>query len=84
MPGRDGTGPLGKGAATGRGLGFCTTGARKAGMGLGLGLGLGRRRGLRGNYALNDYALNNKEAMREEKSILERRLQILNDQLNDM
>ena len=48
MPRRDGTGPMGAGSMTGRGLGFCT-GANAvkygAGPGMGLGLGLARRRG---------------------------------------
>lgn len=38
MPGRDGTGPMGMGAMTGRRMGFCT------GAGFGL-MGLGRGRG---------------------------------------
>jgi len=52
MPGRDGTGPMGRGAITGKGLGICAMGnAVKygAGLGLGLGLGLGCRRGF-GRY----------------------------------
>jgi hypothetical protein len=36
MPGRDGTGPLGKGPMTGRGAGFCGAG-RRAGGGFGRG-----------------------------------------------
>ena len=48
MPRRDGTGPMGAGSMTGRGLGSCT-GANavtySAGLGLGLGLGLACRRG---------------------------------------
>jgi hypothetical protein len=48
MPGRDGTGPLGAGPMTGRGLGPCTGASNMlkcAGLGLGLGLGLACRRG---------------------------------------
>lgn len=48
MPRRDGTGPMGAGSMTGRGLGLCT-GANVvkygAGLGMGLGLGLACRRG---------------------------------------
>ncbi len=45
MPGFDGTGPLGQGAMTGGGFGYCGTG-RRPGYGLaGRGLGLGRRLG---------------------------------------
>lgn len=47
MPRRDGTGPLGLGPMTGRGLGFCNAAnISKLGLGLSLGLGLGRGRGL--------------------------------------
>ena len=42
MPRRDGTGPMGAGSMTGRGLGFCTgANAVKYGAGPGMGLGLG-------------------------------------------
>jgi len=40
MPRRDGTGPMGRGAMTGRGLGFCT-GVNAVGYGAGLGRGYG-------------------------------------------
>ncbi len=43
MPQRDGTGPLGQGPLTGRGLGPCGTGS---GLRRGLGRGIGRGRGL--------------------------------------
>ena len=45
MPGRDGTGPLGRGALTGRGLGDCEGG--RAGY-TGRAFGFGRGRGMRG------------------------------------
>ena len=48
MPRRDGTGPMGAGAMTGKGIGLCTdANAVKygAGLGMGLGLGLACRRG---------------------------------------
>jgi hypothetical protein len=44
MPRRDGTGPMGQGAMTGRGLGVCT-GVNAGGAGYGLGRGQGRGRG---------------------------------------
>lgn len=49
MPGRDGTGPMGQGAMTGRGLGNCvkTIVPLAAGAVAGLCFGFGRRR--RGN-----------------------------------
>lgn len=42
MPGFDGTGPLGQGSATGRGLGVCGYGRGVRGFGRGFGRGLGR------------------------------------------
>lgn len=48
MPRGDGTGPLGLGPRTGRGLGYCSgysTPGYITGAGFGGGLGLGRRRG---------------------------------------
>ncbi|MGI6076953.1 MAG: DUF5320 domain-containing protein [Fastidiosipilaceae bacterium] len=46
MPRRDGSGPMGAGAATGRGLGRCTDETPKfAGAGFGMGMGFGRGRG---------------------------------------
>ena len=41
MPRRDGTGPMGAGSMTGRGLGLCT-GANAVKYGAGIGMGLGR------------------------------------------
>ena len=41
MPGRDGTGPMGRGAIDGRGLGVCN-GAELSGYGAGFGRGRGR------------------------------------------
>ena len=42
MPRRDGTGPMGQGSMTGRGMGLCGGGFRR-GMGFGRGQGQGRR-----------------------------------------
>jgi hypothetical protein len=45
MPGQDGTGPMGRGRLTGRGLGPCGSGfARGRGFGMGFGRGFGRGR----------------------------------------
>jgi hypothetical protein len=44
MPARNGTGPFGQGARTGRGLGWCTTAGRGGFFGAAArGLGFGRR-----------------------------------------
>jgi len=77
MPGRDGTGPLGQGAMTGRGLGVCVNGNRTLyGRGLGLGRGLNCRRVINPVYA------DSKEALTEQKAVLEARLEAVNKQLN--
>lgn len=77
MPGRDGTGPLGQGAMTGRGLGVCAHEIRPLyGRGLGLGCGLNCRRVFNPVYA------DSKEALTEQKAVLEARLEAINKQLN--
>jgi len=55
MPGQDGTGPLGQGAGTGRGLGPCGSGVRR---------GRGRGFGLRQNLVAKE----DLEATKERKS----------------
>jgi hypothetical protein len=88
MPGRDGTGPLGQGAMTGRGLGFCTVGKAVkygAGLGLGLGLGFGCRRGI-GRFFSNGQTISEtrKEWLEEEKGLLESRIEMINTQLKNL
>jgi len=57
MPGRDGTGPIGRGAMTGRGLGRCNVTSDAVPVrGLGLGLGRGRRFGRGTPSAASDTA----------------------------
>lgn len=63
MPGQDGTGPLGQGAMTGRGLGPCGCGMRR-----GFGRGFGREFGFRRQVTLTKD---------EEKKILEAELKEL-------
>ncbi len=45
MPGFDGSGPVGQGPMTGRGLGYCNTSYRGVGYGRGIGFGRGFGRG---------------------------------------
>jgi hypothetical protein len=79
MPGRDRTGPIGAGPMTGRGLGFCT------GTGLGMGLGLGCRRGFgRGFNVSRTSPKTQKEILQEQKNLLESRLKIIDEQLENM
>ncbi|PHJ36910.1 hypothetical protein P378_19550 [Desulforamulus profundi] len=90
MPRRDGTGPMGLGSMTGRGLGFCTgANAVKYGAGLGLGLGLGCRRGLgRGfgrNFAVDQTSSKTqKELLQEQKDLLQSRLEVIDKQLENL
>ena len=77
MPGRDGTGPLGLGPLTGRGLGPCGRGLgfRRffgRGRGLGLGLGFGRVFGVR------------TLTKEEEKEILKDELKILEEEIAEI
>jgi len=71
MPGRDGTGPTGRGAMTGRALGVCI-GANAVRCGAGRGLGLGYRRG------------SEKILLQEQKELLESRLAAINKQLESL
>jgi hypothetical protein len=92
MPRRDGTGPMGAGSMTGRGLGLCT-GANAvkygAGPGMGLGLGLARRRGFgRGfgrGFAINQTSSKTqKELLNEQKTMLQDQLEAIDKQLEDL
>lgn len=92
MPKRDGTGPMGIGAMTGRGLGPCT-GANAvkygAGLGLGLGLGLACRRGFgRGFgrcFAVNqNSSKTQKELLQQQKDVLKSRLDVIDKQLKNL
>lgn len=88
LPRRDGTGPLGVGAKTGRGFGLCTgIKAAKYGIGLGMGLGLARRGGFGGKrffFEDNESSLSQKEFLEEEKSLLQNRLDLIEGQLKDL
>lgn len=92
MPRRNGTGPIGAGSITGRGLRFCT-GANAvkygAGLGMGLGLGLACRHGF-GRSVGRGLAINQtssktqKELLREQRTILQDRLQVIDKQLENL
>lgn len=93
MPRRDGTGPMGAGSMTGRGLGLCTgANAVKYGAGLGmmgLGLGLACRRGFgRGfgrGFAINQTSpKTQKELLNEQKTMLQDRLEVIGKQLENL
>lgn len=90
MPRRDGTGPMGAGSMTGRGLGICT-GANAVGYGVGfaMGLGLACRRGFGRSFG-RGFAVNGtssktqKELLQEQKDILQSRLEVIDKQLEDL
>ena len=92
MPRRDGTGPMGAGSMTGRGLGLCTgTNAVKYGAGLGMGLGLGlacRRgfgRGFGRGFAFNQTSSKTqKELLNEQKTMLQDRIEAIDKQLENL
>lgn len=95
MPRRDGTGPQGAGAKTGRGLGPCSGSnavKRGAGLGmglLGLGLGLACRRGFKRGFgrgfALNqDSSKSEKELLQGQRDILKEKLDVIDKRLEDL
>ncbi len=95
MPGGDGTGPLGRGPVTGRGMGFCTgdyVGRRGGGFGRGLGygyglgsgLGYGCRRGFGRFFIDETVGMTEKEFLTEQKELLQRRLDLISKELETL
>lgn len=76
MPRRDGTGPMGRGSMSGKGLGVCSgMNARSLNRGNGC-------RGNRRSFIENEtVAKNREELLTEEKELLEIRLDIIKKQL---
>lgn len=82
MPGRNGTGPVGQGPLTGRGMGPC--GGVNAG-GCGWGMGFGRRRGgFFSGFSFGDpvAAKTQEELLKEQKELLQARIDEIDKQLN--
>lgn len=84
MPGRDGTGPMGRGAASGKGLGFCTGAyAGRVSVGAGPGSELGCRLRVRACAAQisperqKDILLMQKNALQDRVDKIERQLEKL-------
>lgn len=73
MPRFDGTGPLGQGPMTGRGLGPC-------GGGMGYGRGYGRGFGCRRFYTRKEEA----EILKEETEVLEEELKAIKERLAEI
>ncbi|MGH4052648.1 MAG: DUF5320 domain-containing protein [Clostridium sp.] len=88
MAGRNGTGPMGMGSRTGRGMGFCNVNnglGLNGGLGVnrGLGMGIGCRGGFGGNSFNNTMsAVSQSDLLAQEKTIIENRLNTINNQLN--
>ncbi len=88
MPRRDGTGPMGTGSMTGRGLGVCT-GADAVGYGSGRGMGFGRglacRRGFGRSFSIDETSpKTQKELLNEQKNIFQDRLEVIDKQLENL
>jgi len=89
MPGRDGSGPVGAGPMTGRGLGICRGVNKSVKYGSGRGLGLACRRsfgrGFGRGYILNEASSKKrKELLQEQKAILQSRLEVIKKQLDNL
>lgn len=91
MPGRDGTGPMGAGAGTGRGMGGCVStpvngqfpvyglGCQRRGGRRGM-LGRGFGRGFAGVYP----AATQKDVLEQQRAALQSRLDQVDDQLKNL
>ena len=92
MPRRDGSGPMGSGMMTGRGLGFCggQRGDRYTyGQGIGSGLGFACRRGfsdgfVRGVAINQNIEKSDKDLLEEQKELLQSRLDAIDKQLEEL
>lgn len=93
MPGRDRTGPMGRGAMTGRGLGACSginapINGRGFGSGCGRGLGRGRGLGFRRGLGFDSNIYNDqpgsKEMLLAQKKQLENALNAIEKQLESL
>jgi len=93
MPRMDGTGPMGMGAATGRGLGICTGAYTnranyvRRGRGLGMGFrrfaGRGLGRGFKEGFGFTG-AVNDKSFLKNQASALRAQLSAVEKQLSDI
>ena len=88
MAGRDGTGPMGQGPLTGKGMGVCT-GARQSrffsGRGCGMGFG-GRGRagaGFGSGFGGLGAGATDKEILNEERELLKQRMEQIDRALED-
>ena len=98
MPGRDGTGPLGRGALTGRGLGDCEGGragytgrafgwtrSRMRGCGFGgMGGWMARVAATACVWCTQMKGVSGREALNEQKNVLERQLEAIQARLDGL
>ena len=84
MPGRNATGPMGRGPLTGRGLGICVGSGEVR-------LGLGRRAGRICGYdgeaireAMDGSGATSEKALLEQKKVLQNRLETINKELEKL
>lgn len=91
MARRDGTGPVGQGPLTGRGLGVCNGGNNYrnfrcgGGRRMGMGMGMNNRGSFgRGAGFFQENIPNSKELLSEEKELLTQRLNSINEELEGL
>lgn len=94
MPRFDGTGPMGRGSMTGRGVGFCTypgLGARFQGQRYGYGrgfrrqfYGMGLPGYLRNEYWVDDPGIDEKTYLNDQKTLLSQQLKLVKERLAEM
>lgn len=83
MPRRDGTGPMGNGAMTGKGMGFCNNRhTLRYGAGFGARLGYACRRGFGRGYVSSSKT--EKEFLEEQRDFFKNQLEIINKQLDNI
>lgn len=86
MPRFDGSGPMGKGLKTGRGMGYCDTNSvntnKSFGFGMGLGRGFGRGFTGGGGRGFCRWAFPGSNNGFDEKAYLERQKEIIEERLN--
>lgn len=85
MPRRDGTGPMGMGARTGRGSGNCPSDIRRSlGVTLGIGLGMGLKRGLRIFWKANQSTGDELKELKTQAEVLEQSLSKVKERINEL
>ena len=85
MPRGDGTGPMGMGQKTGRGMGNCSSGARRGlGLAIGAGLGLGLKRGFRNLLRLNLTPEEEISELKSQATAFEEGLSKIKERINEL